>query len=567
MAKSRKTTLRCLLRLTTVIFYLKIPTKNEVSASDLEFSNNQQFFSNSQPASNSSSTSSSSFHVRSNLNIIISPENILLQVSPSTKKARSTKSTTKNHNYSPSSIKQYADKYETFQDVALINSEFIYLASTDGVLYQFSRRSFNSKNNNIISPSNKFHYTQLQQHTRISTLFNLHSEKLNRPFVIEYCLINPVNKNQKNKNVNLSKNPTQIDLLNNLNTQPKNHLNTPNLVYKYFTADKSEKARAENAAKQESNSETQKSSENGNSFNSPNSNIAECHSQNFNSNKKYSSFPSTTQIMTSKDNFRKLDKFVPVTTLSGLQNSSVVLVTSSSPENTIVKFRRNLGGQGLSIDQSDGNANKTLPKNAKTPTNEILSDYYQYDLQPVSESENIRSETDKTPSFHPTVIVTNEKTHLFYQQVNSDVLYMSVICHGSTTESKLDKQKQQQAVLLGEKRDFPKNKLLFSSEEKISTFKLNSLTEIPLSCGLKTGENSNRENNKNRGNNKNRKNSKNSRDSTDNIMSISYIEKTKSFLVLYSRNKLCRFDLKEAYRWFCKNARKWRRGSKIQYLC
>ena len=61
MAKSRKTTVRCLLRLTTVIFYLKIPTKNEVSAADLEFSDNQQFFSNSQPASNSSSTSSSSF--------------------------------------------------------------------------------------------------------------------------------------------------------------------------------------------------------------------------------------------------------------------------------------------------------------------------------------------------------------------------------------------------------------------------------------------------------------------------------------------------------------------------
>ena len=53
-----------------------------------------------------------------------------------------------NNNISrPSSIKQYADKLKTFQDVALINSEFIYLASTNGVLYQFSKNSKINNNN------------------------------------------------------------------------------------------------------------------------------------------------------------------------------------------------------------------------------------------------------------------------------------------------------------------------------------------------------------------------------------------------------------------------------------
>ena len=208
-------------------------------------------------------------------------------------------------------------------------------------------------------------------------------------------------------------------------------------------------------------------------------------------------------------------------TLDGLQNSSVVLITSNSAENTIVKFRRNVGGQGF----------KTNSKNS-TSTAEILSNYYQYDLQAISESENIRSKINRNPVFHPTVITVNEKTHLFYKQKDQK-LYMGVICHGITTESKLDKQKQQQAVLLGDRRDFPKNKPLFYDDEKISTFKLNSFTEVPLSCGIV----------------KNRKNRKDKETSTADspVLSISYIDKTRSFLVLYSNNKLCRFSLKEAY--------------------
>ena len=170
-----------------------------------------------------------------------------------------------NNNISrPSSIKQYADKLKTFQDVALINSEFIYLASTNGVLYQFSKNS-KINNNNLIAPINEFHYNQLQQqHTRISTLFNLHSEKLSRPFVVEYCLIN--NKNNFNK----TNNPL---------------LTSPNLVYKYFTAQESRKALAENAAKQKS-----ETSENGQSpviSNSADRIIATCHSQNFNRKPEY----------------------------------------------------------------------------------------------------------------------------------------------------------------------------------------------------------------------------------------------------------------------------------------